>query len=99
VNHKDKEKKKNIEIKIEMEKRNMNKNQKYDYNKDLSTAKMIKYLKIIHHFDFFYYEDRFLTDKAFRNSMIDSLYNKNGNKYYKGKNAIQVYNALPDSKK
>jgi hypothetical protein len=31
--------------------------------------------------------------------MIDSLYNKNGNDYYKGKNAIQVYNAFPDSEK
>jgi hypothetical protein len=60
---------------------------------------MIEYLKIMHYFNFSYNEDQLLIDKSYRNLMIDFLYNKNGNDYYKGKNAIQVYNALPDSEK
>jgi hypothetical protein len=96
--YKDKEKK-NTEIKIEVEKSNTNKNWKLDYNKDLTAAKMIEHLKIMHHFNFYYEEDQLLTNKIYRNLMVSSLHDKNGNDYFKGKNAIQVYKALPDSEK
>jgi hypothetical protein len=82
-----------------MEKSNTNKNRKGDYNKDLTVAKMIEYLKIVDYFDFHYEENQLLIDKVYGNMMISSLHDKNCNDYYKGKNVIQVYKVLPDSKK